>query len=929
MRIYNFRLADLKIYLILFLLISHCYTAYAQTRITDIQSGGTKIVTFLSQFENRNYILTVTPEDEVNIYLIHDNQEKELIRSVTIPFAYITKNDLKMAKEKYFIIFSDIQIYNYDFEEDEISIYPINNPLPPNYAYSVYDKDQESVRFTLNGTKYLYYYTENRLETCSDSVFDKYEDHLILYNGSEYYYSNNYGVDKRKLLVKPSKISLFFSSYEDYALAMDSIGQVLRFNYSGITDTLFITAHPITMGHTRVVETQDYIISCTGKSTDSSYVDIYNKQNLQLIKTLRLASGAYIRRNHIVQVEEKLIFYDSRNDFTIYNTTTQNTFKHNRVFMDDFDKFLIINNKILLYIYTGADFIFSIVDLNTFNSQTLYHTSKNVFDLRSQNYWLMNSQRYYYNKTGYHDKNEVTLFSFDENFDDFSALELGSFGAGVDLKHKLIKSDERIYLCTNDLYEISRTSYQKINNNKLIPILYYSSSLYKIFEDKVLYAEENGNYKDIFILKNGIGTKIFTTEKNNSIKEICTFGNYVFFVAGLNKLYRVDISSQVVEIINDRIDFNPGFRPVFEDGQYLFYFGLDGLNLYEPVQKFNKLLSTDELDHFIPTIRLHGRNYFIFEDKICKLNNNIDLEAMPASEEYNHVLHGLLVSDSLFFFISYNANNYRLYKFDGNISIKIYEGPNLSFSSFNADVLVFSVRDINGLFLESKIYNLSNNEIYSPLTNNNVSLLQLFKYKDDYIGLYHAHDSLNLVKYDDDFSSFDLIYSNPDPISLNSTILGTITYDRILISTGRKFLYMDDNLDIYELDSITANNEYRQLFLKDSLFYFMAIGNPKGNQVYLFNYEEFTRLTKTNDENADNKIFFLHPNPATDYIIFPENVKLGVKQGKYSLFHVSGSFVQSGIYLPGLKLPIDHLNTGEYFIIIHEAPKNVIRFIKI
>ncbi|MBK6783091.1 MAG: hypothetical protein IPG79_04540 [Saprospiraceae bacterium] len=89
----NITKQSLKVKISLILVISTCFLfiSAAQQRVTDINNGGTKVVTFLSQYNNDNYIITVTPEDKVSFYLLNEENEKELIRQVIIPFAYITK----------------------------------------------------------------------------------------------------------------------------------------------------------------------------------------------------------------------------------------------------------------------------------------------------------------------------------------------------------------------------------------------------------------------------------------------------------------------------------------------------------------------------------------------------------------------------------------------------------------------------------------------------------------------------------------------------------------------------------------------------------------------------------------------------------------------------------------------------------------------
>lgn len=936
---FNQKASDMKSLIIPFLKTKFCLwiffafclsgIALAQERITDIHSGGTKLITFLTQYDDKNYIISITPEDVVKFYELHENQEKAFIRQVVIPFAYITRNSLKLVKEKYFVIFSDVQIYNYDFLTNTTRIYPINNPLPPGHGFGVYEKDQESVRFSINSTKYLYYYRENRLETTTESVIEKYGDHLILYNGSEYFYSNNYGQDKRWLFKNSKKIISFIKAYENYALAMDSTGLVLQFHYTGSTDTLFSVSRPIDIGYTQVMQTHDYIIAVTSPSQDSAYFDVYSRSDATFVNSVRLDKGVFIRENLTQQEGTNLLIYDSRYKFTIFDPLTKKTYKHNRVKFDIDDRYFISNNKVLLYKYTGTNYVFTALDISSFDERILYYTKENIYYFKGDNFWFKNGNRFYYNKAGDADDDQITLFSFDEHFNGFTPVDTEFLSSGIESGHKLVKIKDKIYLCTSDLYEIENFSYRKINEKNLLPLILYTDSRYDIENERIIFAEDSGDKKELFVLDSDGLRKILSVDKSFSIKEITTFGNHIFIIDWMNDLFIVDIQHQTMEMLEERIDFVPGLRPMFDNGKFLFYFGREGLTVYDPVNNVKNVLSSDRLFNLYPYFVLNGKTHLVFDDGMYTLDESQNMRLLPASDSYDAFHQGALLQNGLFYYMARYNGRYILYSFDGITSTKIYEGPVLYFASVSENFVVFSVHDMFGTLLESKVYNPETHQLFDAVTKDNVALEQVFKHDNVAVGLFHTYDSLFIVKYTSDFSSYEILHPTYDPFDLNASILGTITNDRVLISTGREFLYMDIDLNVYKLESIIPNNEYRQILLRDSLFYFMAIGNPTGNQVYSFNHEQFTRLTGTRDEVSYSEDIFLYPNPAGEYLHVVDKMNPNNLSSEFNIFNAWGVRIQSGVFITGNNIDIRSLQSGVYWLVCKaDSGFKVARFVK-
>ena len=299
--------------LLFFLILQATSVITGQDRITEIYKEESKANSHLTTYNQQNYLVTITPDDIVNFYLIHDNETRELVRTKNIEFAYQSGSKETLVKENYFVLFSDVEIVNYDFIHDETRKYSINNPLPPNYGIGIYDRDQDGVEFSLNSTQYIYYYKENRLEICNGSIYEKYGDHLVMrqsINGlSQYFYSNNYGKDKKLILTYPERMIIFVSMYNKYLLAADSIGNIIKYTYNSDQDTLILNNKILdTRSKTSVHETESYLITFFDYYNDSTEVKVYDKSNLNLLNIYKMRKGSYVTNKHIIQNERVWLF---------------------------------------------------------------------------------------------------------------------------------------------------------------------------------------------------------------------------------------------------------------------------------------------------------------------------------------------------------------------------------------------------------------------------------------------------------------------------------------------------------------------------------------------------------------------------------------------------------------------------------------------
>jgi hypothetical protein len=897
---------------------------FAQTRVTSITNEGTKLITFLSSYENQNYIVSVSPEDTVKFYLLGADNSQTLIRKTTIPFAYKSQNSLKMVKEKYFVIFSDIEIYNYNFIDDVVTKKVVNNPLPTGYGFGIYDREQESVEFALNGVQYMYYYKENRLEICTLSIREKFNDHLILFDGKNLFYSNDYGNTKRKLLELSQKPFSTINAYETYALVTDSTGHVLKCFYNGTTDTLLTVSRPITRGNRNVLETEEFLVVITSPLFDSTYVDVYTKTDLTYVNTLRLDHGVTIDKNQFIQKGNTLVMFDSKNKFTTFNVLTNNKYRSKKIMMYMTDQFFSVGDKIFLYRNNGLDFSFITLDVNTLEIKEIYKTTEQIFYQISWNQWFKNSNLYYYNKPGNADTKFISLYSFDESFEAFSPVVTEEFFSGVDRSSPLITLGDRVFLCADDLYEIKEQTYEKISQNRLLQLTTFSGIRYKIYRDNIIYVEEYGSEKKYYAQDAQSNTLIFIDENDIKIEEILTFGNYVFFVDIWQDLYQVNISDQTVKKLEDDVLHILGLNKIFHNGRYLFYTKNPGLILYDPVTGEKKILTTDDLDFFNPLLEMKGKTYILKRNKISILTDEKTLEDLPSNFQYTNPFSGLIVNNEKYYFVARENNRNALYKFDGNILSKITEGNLMEISSVSNNILVYSQLGADDITHESRVYDDIQKALYIPATKNGARLQQVIDFNNIKIGFFQTEDSLYLVKYNDDYTDYEVLFSTYDPFEFDASIVGSAPKNRVLISTGRKFIYLNENLKVKTLSNILPNTLYRSIHLTDSIYYFMAIGNPFGNQVYHFNHEEFERLTGIKEIVQTKENLKIYPNPASDFILISENEDMIHSElpAIFTIIDATGKVVSIGNHIKNEVIPIDNLQPG-YYLIIRYDTKNI------
>lgn len=841
--------------------------------------------------------------------------------------------------ENHFILLTEPSIYNYDFIQDLFVVFDFETVSASFSNSSVKNLGKDYLYFNLNNKQYyFYFFKENRLQKvnlavdaiCENYIVSKQKDSTDII---KYYFSDNYGIDHTFIFQGSTTPTVSTHMYHDFLLGLDDENQILRYHYtSGKMDTLLQLENDPKTNYLSLGETENYILVLSHKTRDQSQVDLYHKSDLSVIeKSIFLnTSLEVIFDNHITETDGYVIFATSQNTFYFYNKATQASSFIRNHFMDPYESFFITDNKMILYGYQPQHdaYILSLLDLETFTMRPLYNTEKTkISDHFSGTQWFKSGDYYIYNKSHLKDISFLITFSVP----DFEVLrhDIDTLYQGIAKNHPLVTIKDKVFLCTDDLYEITESGYHKINNNPLTFTDYILRQSYIIQEDYIFYVEALENTKVIFIIDEKGKTRIHEFSQVTGFRDIKRIGDYVFYLDAYSTLFMINPKTGAIQEIDSGVSENVfGSNQIFTDGKYLFYQKNQNIYLYDPETEQKKHLIQSPILTINPLVVVNGVTTFIFHDKICILDDQKNLQTVlnttivGTSDAY-------IVDKKLLYFTGRIDAGWSLFKFDGENISQFFDEQNLQIAALTPHAVMTHNYE-NGNLKDIFIIYHDDEAIYQPKVPVGSKLTQIADFKNKTLGIFSASDSLYIVKYNTDYSDYDIIYTEYEPISLNKRIVGSLPADRLLITTGRRFLYMDEDEKIRPFKSIFPNNEYNVLHTTDSIFYFMAIGRPYGNQVYAFNHESYTRILNSATDIGLTSGLAVYPNPASQILsIQLPNTEFGNEVLPYQIVDINGRAMMVGSTSNHQEIGIQHLPSGSYFINIEYNKQQITRkFIK-
>ena len=866
----------MKNFLITLTFIPLVFFCSAQDRITSIPSSQIIEKTHITQYKGETYLISVTPNDVIEVFKLQSDQSLDLIRTKHLPFSYDTRRSNLLVKEKYFIIVTPAKIFNYDFIEDKESYSDVNDYLPPNYGFNVRFKDQESVSFGLNANSYVYYYKENRLLKLQGYVHNKYNDHLLMTDAvsnpavEHLYYSKNAGQDKQLLISKSTtKNGALTTMYENFLLAADSTGQVIRYDYeSGDIDSLFTfdieDAYLISFA-----KLDEFYVSVNSNSRDSGTVVLYDPVTIQPLESFKIVNSAYVHPKNIKVVAGNVILLDSRRVLTVFNPQTKAVFRMRNVNIFYDETLYTIDNKILYYSYQYPFNTLGLLNVNTFQQQALIQDENQIISYSFGNALVKNGTKYYYNAEVDYINSPTNLFQIDLNLKTAKPLNLASFYAGVPKNDPLVLNESGVQLLSDNIYQIGDT-YTKVNQFPLTKLTNIPIRTWKLFDQKTIFAADSSGHRLIYYDN---GNKHFNLNQyigNVGLYDIFFVNDYCIIIQDNREMYMISLSEKKKTLVDNNLTNFPDYDSFFALNNHFYYIKSAKLYAYNLVSGLKTLIKSG-VSNVSHHKNIKGKNIILIDSGLYTIdeNNNMSIIAnpFPYLTLYDSFEDNL---SNLYMNVRSEESHFTL-KYDGSVINKLLEGYQISsynIQSKKSKYIILNVLDSVTYKYTSRVLNSETDQVYVPQTKNNVQLQQVTKFKDTSIGIFGAQDTTYVVTYNDDFSDYSVLKSIYEPQQSNYTeLVGDINKDRLLLASSNSYLYMDERLNIYRFNDIIPNQSYTSLIAKDSVFYFMAIGKPLGNQVYAFNHERFSRSNINHTlEVAREFPWHIYPNPGIDII---------------------------------------------------------------
>lgn len=903
-----------------------------QKRITDIVDvEKTYTVTFLTSFQGDNYVCTITPDDTTRFYRVRSDQSFERIRVKYIPDSYATRQGNKVFKEKHFLIISDVEIHNYDFINNTTQITKINNPLPENNSFSVNDTEQDEIRFKLNKTSYLYDYKSNRVDSFKFDIFRRLGDHLIISDGVNFFYSNDKGKNQTKLISRASNINTSVFLYQDHILMTDGQGHIIKYSFTGQRDTILTMELKPKTSYFCAFETQDYLIASVSIQQDSTTLQIYEKNTLKLLYTPKLSSSHEIFvQNRVMQIQNAVVIRSSRPLLGIFHPYTQKGYINTKVVLNNQEGQLFNNgSKLLFYSLENQNYFLKTIDVNTFRIDELLKSKEHIFYYANESEWFKNGTTYFYNRPGNIYTKNITLFSLDQDFSNFKKVPIDTYLVGLKDTDPLVNINGQMVLFSVDLYAIQENGYTKINKNPLSPLLTRGSQKYRIMDEGVLFAESDGPFKKVYFY-DGNTTKFISIFINETtVKDIIVLGDFALFVSVYNKLNLIDIKSQSKIVVADVNDRSFGLPLLYTDGVYCYFMENQSISIFDVKDQSKTILTQGEFYYEKPLIKFKGKTFFLSGSSLKVVND--DKTVSDVSEAESSISNYLVVDDQYIYMRAFKSIESVLLEYDGTETKLIDKGDQIDLSSYSNGILVYQRRANVSAPLSTWAYDNTSNKKYRLKVKKDEQINRVYPFKDSYLGAFQSGDSVFLVQYTFDFKNYKVLNKWFTPFVVDQNIIGVLPQDRLLISTGSSLVYVDEKLKMTVFEELEPNEMFQDIFIQDSVYYFIAKGRPYGNQVYSFNHLDFSGTVSTESIvfSGDN-LGEIYPNPAHDEIYLKLGALNKVQSVTYHISDALGILVTSGTVSEQNAIDIKNLKPGVYHLMIENGHKPLtISFIKI
>jgi len=469
----------------------------SQIRLTDFVSEGNNKDHYLRSYQGDNYFMTVDQSNLLEVYKLQNEDTKKFLHSQVFQGLYESGFNIEF-KDNYMVFATVGEIVDYDFVNNEVNA----ARLPEDYYFSSFtglinstenrfpvsiknlDQDFRGIIYELGGTIY---------ELGEKTAFRLYKDDFFgrKYNPGQYlfYIFKNYITDQIDTVGYNVPFYQYPAQVGDSIYYFDKEGQVNKFDQMSRTSSAVPNVKLEHFGLTNCIMVDSNYLILISSSMDNSFIQVYNRETLDLINTYEIALEDFIFASQVKISGSTLTALVDRDLFIVDLETGGNITRRTNFYWTS--SFEIVENRYIINprLLSNAigDMEFELIDLHNL-SVVKIEGKFDISDLYSIGYAKFDQT--YLAVFKYDDRAHNALFNIDlsSNIADTNE-QLDQSNSGLSSESSVFKVNDNIYLVGPELYKIKNNNLESIYSLDKIQKVNYS--YLNIHDDKIVFVNNS------------------------------------------------------------------------------------------------------------------------------------------------------------------------------------------------------------------------------------------------------------------------------------------------------------------------------------------------------------------------------------------------------------------------------------------------------
>lgn len=890
---------------ILVFLFWNVMVGISQERITNIVASTDKNLRYVCEYEGKNYLIEITPGDDVNVYEILGTREYKYLWTRNMFLAYQQRNHFITGNR---LVFSPVfGLSSYDF---------VNNTAPLEYSYSAFSLFGSWINYNEKGA--LFYDNNAKPLVCDPKTLNiasinsyyKVQNSNYPYvfaagnagNDMQHYYMYNGNTGKTELLIEGTKNEHYGDFDGDYFWYIDNDNAIVRMQLSTANRKEF-GLYATHQGRKRMALSKGNEIVVIQSNKDTTYIEIFDIQEKTKIREIKIALDGGFAFDRVSMINERLFIRSVKNKLFVVDINQQESTKAYDMYSNYGGRtWPVVDDHLLLPQKNG----FKWIELSTGNSidLALPFAMSNSRDIQ-----VVKTPDGYLASCTFADVKLPTLFAITDNNLESIGIQSVLSGCGADarmyvLGDQLLLRDEYLYTLED--------SERKIGAYKMIK---YTQDVINTSGGQLFFKQidENNTY---ILHTNGVETDTLCTLQGNNL--------YIQYVHAANGRYLIYMNNTLIEYLpvsKSFKNFNSGVSVVKSVGSSLFF--IANKLLFEIDDQFRLIPYFLEMEDYffsLDVFSFRGNVMAISYGELVSLKNGSYEYVSPY--ELSSINHSRLGRYLLYHGFSDKDLRYHFFIVDELLNVE-----EIYFEGFSGGVTneaanqQFGLLKVNGSHIH--IFDVERNKVFTLPTDKTVLRWKyLFDGGNDTIGVIREGNRLTTYRVSQLYTQFEAI--NSVPFTGSDGGLYFQQYNEFVLITGSGTIKVIKNNGVIQELAVTGNQiTYSEPVNFGSYIYFMANSPDKGRQVYRFSP---TSITHTSDMEKENVTIEIFPNPTADFLYLYTDRKLNLSG--CHIYNLSGQ--RFPCYCVQNTIDVQHLETGFYVLTMQNDKHKIlpVKFVK-